>query len=125
MKHATICEPDSRNGAKVELQRRDLAGNNRQSRERAQLTLNATPEQAPVGLNPRPPNRTSLGAIEHPIMDRGIVCCACYHAIKRVDLPHQMTFAEAANGGIAAHGPDLRGIEGDQCHTQTHSCCDG
>lgn len=55
--------------------------------------LHPSAKKAPIGLNPRPPNRAALGSVEHAVMYRGRICRPADQAIERVDLAHQVTLA--------------------------------
>ena len=61
-----------------------------------------------VGLGARPAHGRTLGAIEHPELDAGRVGDPAHQPVERIDLAHEMAFAEAANGRIARHRADGR-----------------
>ena len=57
----------------------------------------------PVGLRPQGVHRRPFAAVEHPVLDAGRVCRPPHLAAQRVQLPHQMPLAGAADGGVAGH----------------------
>src|SRR5690348_4441561 len=48
-------------------------------------------------------HRRTLARIQRAELDPGLVRCARHRASERIDLAHQVTLADAADGGIAAH----------------------
>jgi hypothetical protein len=46
-------------------------------------------------------------------MDRGTVRCSRHQAIEHIELANQMAFADAADGWVARHLPDILGTERD------------
>ena len=48
-------------------------------------------------------NRRTLAAIQHTVLNAGLVGGDTHFATQCVDFSHQMAFAGAANGGIAGH----------------------
>ena len=59
-------------------------------------------------------NRRAFGHIEHSALEERIVDGAAHFAAQRVQLPHQMALARAADGGVAGHIAD--GIQIDREH---------
>ena len=68
-----------------------------------QQRLNGPPIQAAIRLGPRTTDRRPLAAIQELEMNAGHIRRPAHDAIQRIDLPHQMALANAANGGIAGH----------------------
>ena len=73
-----------------------------------------------VGLSPRSADRRALAAIEHAKLDTACVGDAPHEAIERVDLAHQVAFAEPADSGIAGHRSDRREPVGDERGRRPH-----
>ena len=59
-----------------------------------------------VGLGARPAHRWPFAAIEKAELNARRVRHSAHQAIERIDLAHQVAFAEPADGGIAGHGAD-------------------
>src|SRR5262249_365840 len=74
-----------------------------------------------VGLRARAAHRRSLAAIEHTKLDSGSIGDAAHQAVERVDLTHQMTFAETADRWIARHRADAREALRDEGHAGTQA----
>ena len=55
-------------------------------------------------------------------MHRSVVGSASNQAIKCVNLPHQMPFAQTADSRVARHRADHVLIKANQRHPQTHAC---
>ena len=64
------------------------------------------PIQGPVGLRPGRAAGGALAGIQNPKLNAGRIRCPGHGAVERVDLPHQMALADAADSGIAGHLPD-------------------
>ena len=75
----------------------------------------------PIRLNTGPPYRTALGSIEHAIMNRRSIRGPSDDSVKSIHLPNQMTFAQAADSGVATHRSDLVDIKRDECNARTHA----
>ena len=59
--------------------------------------------EIPIRLRPRRPHRRPLAGVKHPNLDAGQVRSPGHGAVQGVYLPHQMAFADAADGGVAGH----------------------
>ena len=59
-----------------------------------------------VGLRARPAHGRAFAAVENAELDAAGVGDAAHQAVQSIDFPHQMAFAEAADGRIAGHGAD-------------------
>jgi hypothetical protein len=68
--------------------------------------LHGPPIKLPVGLRPRAAHGWTLAPVEQPKLDPCIIGNPPHQPIERIDLAHQMTFAQAPDGGIAGHFPD-------------------
>ena len=67
-----------------------------------------------VALSARRPYRRSLGTVQQPELDRRRLGDDPLRAAHRVDLAHDLTFGDAADGGIAAHLGDMIEVERHQ-----------
>lgn len=67
-----------------------------------------------IALTARPLNRRPFFGIEPSILDAGGISDFSHQAAKGIDLPHQMPFAETADGGVATHVGDLIDVAGDE-----------
>ena len=61
-----------------------------------------------VGLGARTAHGRAFAAVQDTELDAAGVGNAAHEAVESVDFPHQMAFAEPANGRIAGHGADGR-----------------
>jgi hypothetical protein len=64
-------------------------------------------------LRPRSPDGRTLSAVEHAKLDAGLVGDDAHQAAERVDLAHDLTFADPTDRGITRHAPDRRPRERD------------
>jgi hypothetical protein len=67
-----------------------------------------------VGLTAGTANRWAFAAIENAELDAALVGGPAHEAVKGIDFPDQVTFAQTTNGGIAGHGADGGESVGDQ-----------
>ena len=74
-----------------------------------------------VGLGARAAHRRAFAAVENPELDAALVGDPAHQAVERIDLAHQMAFAEAADGRIAGHGADGRELMGHQRGPRAHA----
>ena len=74
----------------------------------ANLILHRRAIEPAIGLCPRPANGRSLRAIEQAKLNAGAIGDTAHQTIQGVDLTHQMTFAQSADGRIAGHLSDRR-----------------
>ncbi len=65
-----------------------------------------------VGLRPRPAHRRPLAAVQDAELDAGPVDGTAHDAVERVDLAHEMPFAEPADRRVARHLADRRPLMG-------------
>ena len=77
----------------------------------------------PVRLGARPLYGWPLGAVQHAELNARQVGDASHQPIERIDLAHEMPFAEAADGGIAGHLADrvepVREERGSSAHPRS------
>jgi hypothetical protein len=57
-------------------------------------------------------------------MDGSVIGSASDQAIKRINFPDQMPFAQAANGWVARHRANHIRVKANQSDPQTHACGD-
>ena len=69
----------------------------------AQRRLHRCAIKRAVGLGARPAHRRAFAAIEQTKLDARRIRDPAHQAVQRIDLAHQMAFADAADGGIAGH----------------------
>ena len=74
-----------------------------------------------VRLSPQGPDCGAFGTVEHAVLDAGAVRRTGHLAAQSVQLPHQMTLAGTADGGVAGHVAYRVQIDGeaDGAHAQT------
>ena len=70
----------------------------------------------PVRLGARRPDRRSLAGIQRAELDPGFVRGARHRAPERIDLAHQVSLADTADGWVAAHLAErLDALRQQQC----------
>jgi hypothetical protein len=67
-----------------------------------------------VDLGARAAHGGTLGAVQHPKLDAGLVGHAAHDAVQGVDLTDQMALAQAADGRVAGHLADGLKLVGQQ-----------
>ena len=90
----------------VEDQILDRRGVNFEVRLGRQQGLHGAFVEAPVGLGARPPDGGPLAAVEDAELDAGAVDGASHEAVQGVDLAHQLSLGQAADGRVARHLAD-------------------
>jgi len=77
-------------------------------------------------LRARAAHGRAFAAVPNAELDAAFIGDAAHEAVESVDFPHQMAFAEPANGGIAGHGADghesMRHQGGFRAHTGAGGC---
>ena len=73
-----------------------------------------------VGLGPQRPHRRALAPVQHPVLDAGPVGSLGHLAAQRVQLPHQVALAGAADGGVAGHVAHGVQVDGEHNGFQAH-----
>ncbi len=86
-----------------------------------QQVLDGGAIQGAVGLGARAADRGALAAVQELEMDPRPVGGAGHQAVQRVDLPHQVALADAADGGVAGHLPDRGAAMGEQEGARAHA----
>jgi hypothetical protein len=80
------------------------------------------PVQCAVSLGARAPHGRALASVEHPKLDAGAVDDPAHDAVQRVDLPHEVAFAEATDRRVAGHLANglepVRGQQGPRAGTR-------
>jgi hypothetical protein len=74
-----------------------------------------------VGLRARSAHRRPLAAVENAELDAALVYDPAHQAIERIDLAHQMTFAEPADRRVAGHRTDGREPVRDKRRARAHT----
>ncbi len=77
--------------------------------------------QLAIGLSARTAHRRPLAAVEDAELDAGTVDGAAHDAVERIDLAHQMPFAEPADRRVARHLADRRALVGQQQGAGAHA----
>ena len=90
------------------------SGHQGQVRGRGQFGLHGLAVQATVDLAARTLHRRTLGAVEQAELDAGDIAQPAHQAIHGVDLAHQMTLAQTADGGVTGHLADGLELLGQQ-----------
>ena len=81
----------------------------------------------PVGLGPQRVHRRAFAQVEHPVLDTGLVRRPGHFTPQRVQLPYQVAFARAADGGVAGHVAHAVKVdrEADRVQPQSGGCQSG
>src|SRR5690606_15481411 len=103
---APICEQRRANTAVVNAKVDHLPFDHVQARLCGDRQLHGLPVEFAIGLRTRAPNSRPLPAVEHANLDAGGIRDTAHQAVHRIDLPHEMALAHAADGRIAGHGAD-------------------
>jgi len=77
--------------------------------------------ELPVGLGPGCPHRGSLARVQRTELDPGRVCGTGHGAAERIDLPHQVSLADTADGRVAAHLPERFDVLSQEQRARTHA----
>ena len=117
---AAVGQADARHTALADHQIVDLGLDHGQVRGLGERPLHRLGVELAVGLCTRAAHRRPLAAIEHAELDAGLVRHPGHQAVERVDLAHQMAFAEPADRRIARHradgGEPVRDQRGSRAH---------
>ena len=100
---AAVGELDPPNGAGLGHDSGRFPFDKREVRRVREELLHRAPIEFPVGLSARALDRGALAAVENAKLDAREVGGARHHPVKRVNLAHQVAFAEAADGRVAGH----------------------
>ena len=117
-----VGENEARNPLSLQVERRRFAFDHGKIALPLHHAMDGCLEQAPVCLDTWPPNGRAFRAVEHPVMDRGGIRGPPDDPVKRVDLAHEMAFAQSSDGRITAHCADSIAREGNQPDSHTHAC---
>ena len=77
---------------------------------------------AAVRLSTKGMNCGAFTAVEHPELNAGPVCRLAHFAAQGINLPDQMAFAGAADGGVAGHVAHGIQIDGKDNGFQSQAC---
>ena len=66
----------------------------------------------PVGLRAQRVHGWPFAAVEHPVLDAGLIGRARHLAAERIELAHEVALARTADGGVAGHVADGVHIDG-------------
>jgi hypothetical protein len=98
---AAIREHDSRDTTVGERQRVRCRFDDRQSSHGGDGRLHRGGVELAVGRRARPLHGRTLATVEQAELDSGGVGDAAHQAVERIDLTHDMTLAETADGRVA------------------------
>jgi hypothetical protein len=68
----------------------------------------------PIRLRPWRLDCRSPGTIEQAKLNSGAIDNAAHYSAKRIDLPHEVSFRNSTDGGIAGHLPNEIEVQRDQ-----------
>ena len=77
--------------------------------------------QNPVGLGAGGAHRGSFGAVQNAKLNACCICGQGHDAAQRIDLFHQMPFADPADGRVATHLPQGLDVVAEQQGAATHA----
>ncbi len=103
---AAVGEDDAGDATAVHQQVGRLALQNVEAVHRVQRPLHGAAVERAVRLGARPAHGGALGPVEDAELDAGGVGDAAHQAVERVDLAHEVTFAEAADRRVAGQRAD-------------------
>ena len=113
-KSAAVGERHARDRPGVRQEAGGFAFDDRETGRLADQPLHGAPVKRAVGLRPRALDGRALAAIEDAELDAGQVRGARHQAVERVDLAHEMAFAEPADRRVARHFADGGEPVGDE-----------
>ena len=87
-----------------------------------QDVLHILPVFYPVGLGAEGMDGRTFAPVEHPVLDAGMIGRRAHLAPQRVQLPHQVSLAGAADGGVAGHIPHGVQIDGKENGMAAQPC---
>src|SRR5690606_6315619 len=88
---------------------------------RRKLALHRRRIELAVGLRARTAHGRALALVEHAKLDAGRVRNAPHQAVERIDLAHEMAFAESADRRITGHRADGRELVRDERGVRAHA----
>ena len=107
-----VCRHDGADMPVLRLDGDDLCLLDAQVRLQLERVLHHGLIFAPVGLRAQRVHRRTFAAVEHPVLDAGLIGRTRHLAAERVELAHKMSLARAADGGVAGHIADGIHIDG-------------
>ena len=117
---APVGEYDSLDAALHDVEPESLAFEERQIVLRRERGLHRAPIERAVGLSSRPADGRPLATVQHSKLNSARIGDATHEAIERVDLPDEMSLAEAADRRIAGQRSDLGKVLRQQRGTGAH-----
>ena len=110
--HGTVCRHDGADVAVLRLDGHDLRLLDAQVRLQLERVLHHGLILPPVGLRAQRVHGRPFAAVEHPVLDAGLIGCTRHLAAERIELAHEVALARAADGGVAGHIADGVHIDG-------------
>ena len=108
-----VCRHDGADVSVLRLDGDDLCLLDAQVRLQLERVLHHGLILPPVGLRAQRVHGRPFAAVEHPVLDAGLIGRARHLAAERVELAHKMPLARAADGGVAGHIADRVHIDGE------------
>ena len=81
--------------------------------------LDSGSESLPVRLHARAADRGALAAVEHAIMDRGLIGGCGHHSAESIYLARKVPLADPTDRGVTGHLADVTGVKSHQRHRRT------
>ena len=113
-KPAPVEQDDSCYIAGVDNEVIDFTLDDRQVRLRTELSLHCLFVELAIRLRTRAADGRALTAVENAELDAGGIGHAAHDPVQRIDLADEVTLAQPADGGVAAHLSDRRELMGDE-----------
>ena len=104
--HGAVRRHDGADAAVLRLDGHDLRLLDAQVRLQLERVLHHGLILPPVGLRAQRVHGRPFAAVEHPVLDAGLIGRARHFAAERVELAHEVALARAADGGVAGHIAD-------------------
>ena len=104
--HGAVCRHDGADAAALRLDRHDLRLLDAQVRLQLERVLHHGLILPPVGLRAQRVHGRPFAAVEHPVLDAGLIGRARHLAAERIELAHEVALARTADGGVAGHVAD-------------------
>ena len=101
-----VCRHDGADAAVLRLDGHDLRLLDAQVRLQLERVLHHGLVFPPVGLRAQRVHGRPFAAVEHPVLDAGLIGRARHLAAERIELAHEVPLARAADGGVAGHIAD-------------------
>ncbi len=120
-KLASVQQFDPRHGLRFDQEVVDFPLNDAQPRLSRKRLLHEAAIELAVHLRSGPAHSRTLAPVEQAELDTGFVGNPAHQTIQSIDLAHEMTLAQPANGGIAAHLADGGEFVRDESRTGANS----